>query len=101
MKLKEKNRRVCYWVAIGLILTMFGAFYSHYVHMEDLLEYTQRKSSRQMHITVDNWYQQILLKNEKIKLLERQMIQMEEHHAKELGDCVEFYTTALEEVRHK
>jgi len=41
------------------------------------------------------------LKNEKIKLLERQMIQMEEHHAKELGDCVEFYTTALEEVRHK
>ena len=54
-----------------------------------------------MHITVDHWYQQILLKNEKIKLLERQMIQMEEHHGKELGDCVEFYTIALEEAKNK
>ena len=93
------KERMYYWVAIGFILTMFGMFYSHYAHMEDLLGHTQEKSSRQMHITVEHWYQLILLKDKKIKLLETQMIQMEEHHTKELGDCVEFYTIALKEQK--
>ena len=57
--------------------------------MEDLLDYTQQKSNRQLSITVDHWHQQVLMRNEKIKLLERDIVMMQKHHLEEVMEVIE------------
>jgi len=78
---------------------MFGVLYSYSKEMERIVYHTHEKSNRQIQLTVDHWHKQITLKNKKIKLLENQMIELEEHHKQEIGECVEFYAQALEEAK--
>ena len=89
MKLTEKNQRVFYWSVIGLVLGSYLVLYSHYTHMEDLLDYTQQKSNRQLSVTVDHWHKQVLMRNEKIKLLERDIVMMQKHHLEEVMEVIE------------
>ena len=84
-----------------IILVLLGVLYTHYKEMEQTLVDTHKKANRQIQLTVNSWHEQALIKNKKIKLLENQMVNMEEHHKKELEVCVAFYMTALEQARNK
>ena len=78
MKLTDKNQRVFYWTIIGMVLASYLALYSHYTYLEEVLDHSTEKSNRQLSITVDHWYQQILMRDEKIRLLEQHIVEMEE-----------------------
>ena len=89
MKLTEKNQRVFYWGVIAVVLGLMAILYSNYAHLEEVLDYTEKKSQRQLEVTVDHWYQQILMRDEKIKLLERDIVMMQEHHLEEIMEVIE------------
>ena len=88
MKLTEKNQRVFYWAVIGVVLGFMAILYANYTHLEEVLEYSEQKSSRQLSVTVDHWYQQILMRDEKIKLLERDIVMLQEHHLEEIMEVI-------------
>ena len=89
MKLTDKNQRVFYWGVIGVVLGLMAILYSNYTHLEEVLDYTEKKSQRQIEVTVDHWYQQILMRDEKIKLLEQDMVMMRKHHLEEIMEVIE------------
>ena len=89
MKLTDKNQRVFYWGVIGVVLGLMAILYSNYTRLEEVLDYTEQKSQRQLEVTVDHWYQQILLKDEKIKLLEQDIVMMQKHHLQEIMEVIE------------
>ena len=89
MKLTEKNQRVFYWGVIGVVLGLMAILYSNYSHLEEVLDYTEKKSQRQIEVTVDHWHQQVLMRNEKIKLLERDIVMMQKHHLEEVMEVIE------------
>lgn len=101
MRLTEKNQRVFYWTVIGIVLAMFGMLYTQYVDLEETLHRTHRVSSRQAQLTTKSWYDKVLIKDRKIELLEQHILFAEEHHIKEIGACVAYYTSVLEEVKNK
>ena len=78
MKVKEKNQRVFYWVIMSIILVMFGMLYEQYIDLENTLHRTNRVSSRQAQLSVQSWYERVKSRDEKIKMLERHIINMEE-----------------------
>ena len=101
MKLTEKNQRIFYWTVMSIMLTMFGALYGQYIDLEETLYRTHRVSSRQVQLTTQSWYDKVLTKNRKIELLEQHILFAEEHHIKEIGACVAYYTSALEEAKKR
>jgi hypothetical protein len=101
MKIKEKNQRVFYWVIISIIIGMFAVLYEQYTDLEDTLYRTNRVSSRQAQLTTKSWYDKALAKDRKIELLEQHILFMEEHHMKEIGACVLYYTSVLEEAKKR
>ena len=101
MKIKEKNQRVFYWVIMSVILVMFGMLYEQYVDLEETLHRTNKVSSRQAQLSTQSWYDKVLTKNRKIELLEQHILFAEEHHIKEIGACVAYYTSALEEAKKR
>jgi len=82
-----------------LLTAMVLATHSHSKDMERLVDDTHKKSNRQMQLTVNSYHKQIILKDKKIELLEQHILFQQEHHIKEIGECVQFYTTALEEAK--
>jgi len=101
MKIKEKNQRVFYWIIMSIILVMFGMLYEQYVDLEETLYRTHRVSSRQAQLSTKSWYDKVLTKSKKIELLEQHILFAEEHHIKEIGECIEYYTNALEEAKKR
>ena len=101
MKLKETNQRVFYWLIMSIILVMFGMLYEQYIDLEETLHRTNKVSSRQAQLSVQSWHDKVLTKNRKIELLEEHILFMEEHHIKEIGACVAYYTSVLEEEKNK
>tara|TARA_R100000808_G_scaffold10774_1_gene28385 strand:+ start:41 stop:337 length:297 start_codon:yes stop_codon:yes gene_type:complete len=89
MKLTEKNQRVFYWGVITVILGLMAILYADYTHLEEVLEYSEQKASRQIRFTVNHWHQQVLTRDEKIKLLERDIVMMQEHHLQEIMEVIE------------
>ena len=86
---------------MSIILVMFGALYEQYIDLEETLHRTNRVSSRQAQLTVQSWYGKALIKDKKIELLEHHILFMEEHHMKEIGACVLYYTSILEEAKKR
>ena len=84
----DKTQRVFYWGVIAVLLALMSILYNNYAYLEEVLEYSEQKSSRQLSVTVDHWYQQILMRDEKIKLLERDIVMMQEHHLEEIMEVI-------------
>ena len=97
----EKHRTITYWSTMIALTAMVLATYSHSKEMERLVDDTLKKSNRQMQLTVNSYHKQIILKDKKIELLEQHILFQREHHMKEIGECVLFYTTALEEAKNE
>jgi len=97
----EKHRTITYWSTMVALTAMILTTYSHSKEVERLVDDTHEKSNRQIQLTVSSYYKQIILKDKKIELLEQHILSQEEHHIKEIGECVHFYTTALEEARNE
>ena len=86
---------------MSIILVMFGVLYEQYIDLEETLHRTNRVSSRQAQLSTHSWYDRVLTKNRKIELLEQHILFIEEHHMKEIGACVAYYTSVLEEEKNK
>ena len=82
---------------MAIVAIFFVLLYSRYLDLEDVLDDSNRKSNRQLYLVSHSWQSISLRKDEKIKLLEKQMVELEEHHKQEISELIEFYT---EEVKN-
>ena len=89
------KERIYYWISIVIIAIFFIALYGQYLDLEQTLDDSQRISNRQMSMTVHSWNSKTLSRDEKIKLLEKQMVELEEHHKQEITELIEFYTEEI------
>jgi hypothetical protein len=94
------KERLYYWISMAIMAIFFILLYSQYLDLEQVLDDSHRKFNRQLSVIDRHWLNTSLRKDEKINLLEKQMIELEERHKQEIGECVEFYTTALEEAKN-
>ena len=100
MKTRNKER-LFFWGTVTPLVAMLLFTYFEYKDQEALVGRSHKVFNRQIQLSADSYYKQIQTKGRKIKLLENQMIKLEEHHRKEIGECVSFYNETIEELKNK
>ena len=92
-----KNQRLIYWSAVTLLTAMLVYTYHEYKDQEALVDRVLKTSNRQLELAGKS-HKKII---ESMKMRHQaNIIHMEHHHRQEIGECVEFYTRALEEVKN-
>ena len=81
--------RVYYWVSISILVTMIVVLCYHTKELDEIIDYSHEQSNRQIATTVDHRYQQVHIRDEKIKLIERDIVMMQKHHLEEIMEVIE------------
>ena len=95
MTTKTKDR-ILYWGTVLPLLVVIGLLNSHSKDQEQIIESLHTISNTQVELMAASYTN---LLNEQSMRFMAEIVELEEHHKKEIGECVQFYTIALEEAR--
>jgi len=92
-------KKLYYWITVVPLIISAGVLFSLYSQQVDTNKDAQKIFNKQLQAWGYMHTQSVVRYEEKIKLLERHAVNMEEHHKKEIGEVVKFYTDVLEEAK--
>jgi cell fate (sporulation/competence/biofilm development) regulator YmcA (YheA/YmcA/DUF963 family) len=92
-------KKLYYWITVVPLIILAGTLFSLYSGQANMNKDMQSVFNKQLHAWGYMHTQSVVKYEEKIKLLERHAVNMEEHHKKEIGEVVKFYTDVLEEAK--
>ena len=95
MTTKTKDR-IYYWATVLPLLVVIGVLNSHNKDQEQVIDRLHATSNRQVELMAASYTK---LLNEQSLRFTAEIVELEEHHKKEIGECVQFYTIALEEAK--
>lgn len=97
MKTRNKER-LFFWGTVTLLVAMLLFTYFEYKDQESLVKKGHKISNRQILLAAKSYKQTL----DRIKLQHQiEIWKIEEHHRKEIGECVSFYNETIEELKNK
>ena len=99
-------KKLYYWIIPMPLITLAGVLfimYSSEARFNEVLqvdaEIQNSAFNKQLQALGYMHTQSIVAYEEKIKILERHVVEMDERHKEEIGEVVKFYTDVLEEAK--
>ena len=92
-------KKLYYWITVVAAVFTASVLFWLYSQQVDTNKDAHKIFNKQLQAWGYMHTQSVVRYEEKIKLLERHTVDMEEHHKKEIGEVVKFYTDVLEEAK--
>ena len=90
------KERLFYWLTVLPLAAMIVYTYSEYKDQEAIIDRMHKIGNRQVEVMATSYAELVSL--QAMRHMD-EIIKLEEHHKQEIGECVEFYTQALEEAK--
>mgnify|MGYP000014172058 FL=1 len=90
------KERAFYWLTVLPLLGMLIYLHGEYKDQEAIIDRMHKMGNRQLEVMATSYAELVSL--QAMRHMD-EIIKIEEHHKQEIGECVEFYTQALEEAK--
>ncbi len=90
--------RIYYWSTVVPLVSMLLYLHSEYKDQQAINDRLMDVSNRQVEAMAVSYTE--LLNQQSIRQM-NEIVKLEEHHKQEIGECVEFYTQVIEEIKNQ